>query len=120
MCRFALINDFSLIEQQHIAALFCLIQIRGTPEDQHAVIGESVHHPPQFAAGDRIDSHTRLIEQQHLRLPEQCAGQPELLFHAAGEFARHAAGKTGQVSKGQQAVKNSLLFMVRQAAQFGI
>ncbi|MNT01595.1 hypothetical protein D3C72_1360670 [compost metagenome] len=86
--RCAAEQQFPFIEQQHFTALFRFVQIGSAPQDQHAVVGQLMHHAPQLAARDRIDADAGLIEQQHLRLPDQRTSQPKLLLHAARQFAR--------------------------------
>ena len=100
--------------------MFGLIKIRGAPEDQHAVVGQFMHHTPQFAARDRIDAHPRLIQQQHLGLAYQRTGQPQLLLHAAGKLAGQAIGKVSEIGKFQQLLEGSLARFAGDAAQIGI
>ncbi|MOA16930.1 hypothetical protein D3C78_1371630 [compost metagenome] len=44
--RCAAEQQFPFVKQQHFAALFGFVQIRGAPQDQHAVVGQFMHHAP--------------------------------------------------------------------------
>src|SRR5690606_24674660 len=48
---------------------------------------------PQLPSRQRIDADARLVEQQHGRTREQCAREPKLLLHPAGEPPRESAGE---------------------------
>ena len=118
--RFALIEQFAFIHQQHVAALFCFVEVGGAPEDQHPVTRQLVHHLPQLAAGNRVHAHAGFIQQEHLRFAHQRAGQPQLLLHPAGKFARQPVGERAEGSKRQQTLEGFLPGFAGNAAQIGI
>ena len=52
------------------------------------MLPQLLEQPAHLDAGPRIEAAGRLVEQQHLRLVQQHAGQAEALRHAARQ-ARH-------------------------------
>ena len=52
---------------------------------------------PELAARDGIDAGRRLVEQDHIRLVHQGAGESELLLHAAGQPIGQARSKLGEL-----------------------
>ena len=66
-----------------------------------ALAGELVHHFPQFAPGDGVDTDSRLVEQEQLRRAQQGAGQAEFLFHAAREPSGLPVGELVQPHAGE-------------------
>src|SRR3546814_12215593 len=74
----------------------------GRPAYGHPSVGQRLHHAPQILTADRIDTDTRFIEQQDSRPGHQCAGETQLLLHAAGELARQASGKGGKTCEVEQ------------------
>ena len=46
------------------------------------------HRVLQVRAGQRVERAERLVEQQHLRLHRQRAGDADALLHAAGDLRR--------------------------------
>ena len=57
-------------------------------EHAHAVAirTDAIDEVPELPAREWIDARGGLIEDQQLRIVDQCATQSELLFHAAGEL----------------------------------
>src|SRR3546814_1150950 len=72
------------------------------PDYGHPFVGQRLHHAPQILTADRIDTDTRFIEQQDSRPGHQCAGETQLLLHAAGELARQASGKGGKTCRSEE------------------
>ena len=118
--RLALIEQFAFVHQQHVPALFRFVEVGGAPEDQHPVARQLVHHLPQLAAGNRVYADAGLVQQQHLRLAHQRAGQPQLLLHPAGELARQPVGERAERGKLQQAREGFLPRFAGDAAQVGV
>jgi hypothetical protein len=103
--RTAAVLQAAFVHQQHFAAQLGLVQIGGAPQHRHAAIGQTADHAPQLAARDGVHSDTGFIQQQDARRTQQGAGQPQFLFHAAGQLAGQPVGKAGQIGKRQQAFK---------------
>ena len=118
--RLALIKQFTLVHQQHVPALFGFVEVGGAPEDQHPVARQLVHHLPQLAARNRIHADAGLVQQQHLRLAHQRAGQPQLLLHPAGELARQPVGERAERGELQQPGEGFLPGFAGDAAQVGV
>ena len=81
-----------------------LVHVGGA--DDHAqvlVVDQLPHDLPLVAPRQRIDAHAGLVQQQQVRRAHQRAGQPQLLFHAAGQLAGRAAAEARQVGHLQQA-----------------
>ena len=58
---------------------------------QHGVaelLVDGHHRVLQMRTGERIERAEWLVEQQHLRLHRERAGEPDALLHAAGDFRR--------------------------------
>jgi hypothetical protein len=75
---------------------------------------------PELAPRQRIDAHRRLVEQQQLGRSHQCAGEAELLLHAARELAGRAIGEAGEVGHRQQPLVALAAFLARYAVQVGV
>ena len=118
--RLALIKQFAFVHQQHVPALFRFVEVGGAPEDQHSVARQLVHHLPQFAARNGVYADAGLVQQQHFRLANQRAGQPQLLLHPAGELARQPVGERAEGGKLQQAREGFLPRFAGDAAQVGV
>ena len=52
-------------------------------QDRLAHLAQLLEQPAHLDAGPRVEAAGRLVEQQHLRLVQQHAGQAEPLRHAA-------------------------------------
>src|SRR3546814_5622790 len=87
----SVIGEPPFVEQQHAVAAFGFVEIGGRPDYGHPFVGQRLHHAPQILTADRIDTDTRFIEQQDSRPGHQCAGETQLLLHAAGERASQAS-----------------------------
>jgi hypothetical protein len=96
-CRAALAKALSGMHQDHLVTALRLVEIGRAQQHAHALL---LHLPvddgPKLAAGYRVDTHRRLIQQQQARRAHQRAGQPELLLHAARQAAGQAARERGQ------------------------
>ena len=70
-------------------------QVRG---DEHgpALRGQVLHERADPVDALRVEPVDRLVEQQHLRVAQQGAGQAEPLLHAERELADRLAGDAGQ------------------------
>ncbi len=88
--RAAFEQQLAFVEEIDPLAVFGFVEIGGGPQDPDAFAGQLFDHRPQLAAGDRIDAHSRLVEQHQFRRAHQRAGQPQLLLHPAGEIARQS------------------------------
>ena len=78
--------DLAQMHQRDAMAALRFVEIRRGDEDREAVGRQMRERVPEFAARNRIDAGRRLVEQQHLRLRDQRAGQRQLLLHAAAEL----------------------------------
>ena len=66
-----------------------LLDVVGDEDDRRPLLGpERQHVVGELAAGDLVERRERLVEQQHLGLGDQRAGQRDAHGHAAGELRR--------------------------------
>ena len=71
-----------------------------------AAFGPDAQHLQVHAlAGDLVQRAERFVQQQHVRLQHQGAGDRRALLHAAGQFAGKGAGEPGQADQFQQLVR---------------
>ena len=57
---------------------------------------------PEVAAGDRVETERRLVEEHHLRVGEQGAGDLQAAAHAAAVGPDDIVGALGQPDRGEQ------------------
>jgi hypothetical protein len=115
--RLAREQQAALTEQKHRVACLRLVKIGCAPDHGDALIGEFMHHFPQFAPGNGVDADSRFVEQKQLRCAQKGAGQPEFLLHAAREPAGQAFREPLQVGEGQQPLEGSRPFLSGYAPQ---
>ncbi len=82
-----------LVQQRDARAPLRLVEVRRRHHDGEPVAEELRQQLPELAPRDRIDAGRRLVEQQHLRLVDERAGERQLLLHAARQAI--GAGATG-------------------------
>ena len=73
------------MQQNDFVTALRLVKIGGAHEHRNTLFLESLDDLPEFAAGDGIDAHRRLVQEEQLRGTQQGASDAELLFHAAGQ-----------------------------------
>ena len=72
------------MQHDDVGAALGLLEIGRAEKHGEMLDGHQVVHDlPQLATRQRVDADRRLIEEQQLRRAYQCAGEPELLLHAA-------------------------------------
>src|SRR3546814_15733015 len=74
----SVIGEPPFVEQQHAVAAFGFVETGGRPDYGHPFVGQRLHHAPQILTADRIDTDTRIIEQQDSRPGHPCAGETQL------------------------------------------
>jgi len=79
------LEDAPLVHEGHPVAPLGLVEIRRGHQHRHPLAGEPDQRVPELAPRDGVDAGGGLVEQQHLRLRHQRAGQRELLLHAAAQ-----------------------------------
>ena len=109
-CRLANIRRRS--RGKHPAVIHCgqpveafrLLHIGGSHEHAHmrAAGADRVDEFPELPPRQRIDAGRRLVEDQQVRVMDESAAEPELLFHAAGQGAHGAIGKGRKSRRRQQ------------------
>ena len=112
-------NQLAPVEHQAVFKLLGLFHVgRGHQQRQLRALAAYVFDQlPKAPPRQRVNASGGLIENQQIRLVDQCAAQPELLFHAARELARRAIGKALQVSRLEQLLHALFAFFFRQAEQ---
>ena len=113
-------QDAPRVHQANVVAELGLVQVGRAPHDGHATPGQFAYHAPQLAPGDGIHAHAGLVQKQHLGRPQEAAGQPQLLFHAAGELARQTVRETGQIREGQHLGEAFLTRLPHDIAEIGV
>ncbi|GDX91751.1 hypothetical protein LBMAG46_17580 [Planctomycetia bacterium] len=68
-------------------------------DDSFAHLSESSEEISDFDAGAGVQSAGGLIQQQHLRVVQQCAGQSDALSLSAGQFVDHGIAFEGHIDK---------------------
>ena len=74
----------ALVQQGDAGAALGFIEVRSRHQDRDARCQKLRQQLPEFATRNRINTGRGFVEQNHLRLVHQRAGQGEFLFHAAG------------------------------------
>src|SRR6478735_10027703 len=69
-----------------------LLELRGDEDDGHALAGELGDELLDLGLGADVDAASGLVEDQHLGLGDQPAGQQHLLLVASGEVAHQRVG----------------------------
>src|SRR3546814_20468369 len=103
--RFAAEEKTNLVEEEDGIATLRLVEIGGGPDDADALSRQGLHHGPEFPPRDRVDADARLVQEQQGRRPQERAGEPELLLHAAGQPPGQAARERSQSGEAQQPVE---------------
>ena len=84
--RRALGDDPGLVhDHQPVAQLLGLVHVVGGEDQRHTLLFEPEQSIPQHVPRLRVETGGRLVEQQHLRLVDQAAGDGEPALHAAGQ-----------------------------------
>ena len=95
-------QQLAAMDQCQAMASLGLVEIGGGDEDRHLLLLKLIENPPEIPPRHRINAVGRLVEEEYLGCVDQRAGQPEFLFHAAGQVARQAATKRRQIAEGQE------------------
>ncbi len=82
-------KDLSLIHGHQPVEALCLLHIGGRDDHAHrrAVAADIVDQLPELPARQGIHAGGGFVENQKIGVMDQRAAEPDLLFHAAGEFA---------------------------------
>ena len=73
-------------------------------DDGPALVREAAQQAAQPGDAGRVEPVGRLVEQQHLRVPEQRRSQAQALAHAQGEPAHPPPGGRGEIDLSQDLV----------------
>src|SRR5258708_34035750 len=92
------VKDFlSFVQQNHCLAKLGFIQVSGAPYDPNPTGNQFLNNLPKITPGDWVDAYPRLIQQYKLRLADQGATKPKLLFHPAEQHTHFSTLKSFQV-----------------------
>ena len=102
--RPALLDDAALVDDRDaVAHVLRLLEVVGAQDDRHAVaLSQRADDLPEVAAGDRVEAERRLVEEHHLRVGEQGAGDLQPPAHAAAVGPHDVVGAIGQPDGGEQ------------------
>jgi len=78
---------------------------------------DAVDKFPELAAGKRIHTGGGLIQDQQIRVMDECTAQSQFLLHTAGKLARGAVCEGSQAGTGQQLLDAPLPLFTRLAEQ---
>ena len=98
-----------LVQQHDPRAPLGLVQVRRGHDDREATREELGQQLPELAARHGIDARGRLVEQEHLRLVDERAGQGELLLHATREPIGAPRAKRRQLGHVQETIARGLI-----------
>ena len=74
-------------DQDPVGQLLGLVQVVGGQQDRGVLqVGQAVHEVVELAPGVRVEPGGRLVEEQHLRPPDDADGHVEPAPLAAGEL----------------------------------
>ncbi|CAD5377913.1 hypothetical protein OF001_U250010 [Pseudomonas sp. OF001] len=103
LLRGALLLDAALVEEHHLAGnLAGEVHLVGDQQHGAAFLGQRTDHVEHFLDHLRIERRGRLVEQDHLGLHAQGAGDGRALLLAAGQLGRVAVALGGDADLGQQ------------------
>ena len=108
----ALVDDDDLVGDLHRLLLVVRHDDRGHVD----LLVQAPQPVAQLLAHARVESAERLVEQQHLRLDRQRAGERHPLALAAGQLRRVAVRPAGQVHQREQLVDALLDLGLRRLA----
>src|SRR5690606_34732341 len=76
----------------------CLFHVGRGDDDAHSwpPSANSIDELPELATRKRVNACRRLIKDHEIGIVDQCAAQPELLFHAARELSRLPISERGE------------------------
>ena len=103
--RAALGDDLGLVhDDEPVAQLLGLVHVVGRQDERHAALLEPVQAVPQQVAGLRVEAGRRLVEEQHVGLVDQRAGDRQAPLHAARQRLDLVVGALGQLGELEQLV----------------
>ncbi|CAD5916190.1 protein of unknown function [Streptomyces sp. KY70] len=83
----------------------CLVQVVQDDADGHAVgVGEIAYEIEDLHLVAQVEIGRRFVEQQHVGVLRQAAGEPDALQLTAGEALDAAIGEVGEVGDGERVV----------------
>ena len=89
--------NLSVVDDRDAAAVFGLIEVMRGHENRNAdFLAELADVVPDGAAGLRIEAGGRFVEEQHLGMMHQAAGDFEAALHAAGKSPHDRFAAIGQ------------------------
>jgi hypothetical protein len=74
----------------------------GDHDHRHSFLGQLAHHPQDFVAQFRVQRAGRFVEEHHLRLHGQGAGDGHALLLSAGKLRRISVRLVFQADLGEQ------------------
>lgn len=90
-------------EQQAVAALGFVHDVRGDEDRRAALFGEAVEEVPEVAAQDGVEADGRFVEDEQFGCAEQGDGEGDAGALASGEPACEGVGVRGEVDVGDGA-----------------
>ena len=106
-------------EGQPVEALG-LVHVGRGDDRRHPLRHHLVDDEPELAARDRVDAERRLVEEQHLRLVDEGAGEAELLLHAARELAGEAVAERAEVREREEPLEARRALGSRHPVEVGV
>ena len=95
-------HQLPFVQNGDAVGLVGFFQQVGRQHDRHALlVAQRVQVVPQIAAGARVETGARLVEQQQSRMVEQPLGQLDAPPQPAGERLDPLAGAIGQPKPGE-------------------
>ena len=114
-------QNLPFIQYIHKIAAFCLVHVGRADQYAEPFTAHKIEqHRPQFLTGKRVDTYGRLVQQEQLGGTDKGTGQPQLLFHAAGESARLSVPEFVQIRHVQQIGQTFFSILPGKAVQIGV
>ena len=103
------------------AAKLRLVHVGGADEDRKPFFpGQLLQDVPKLAAGQRVDAHRRLVQEQKVGRAHEGTGQPQLLLHAAGQLSRQPFREFRQSRHFQKMGESCLSCLLRHAVEIRV
>ena len=111
----------AVIDGQQMVEALGLLHVRSGDQHTHlrALAANTLDQLPELVTRQRIDASGGLVEDQQVRVVDQCATQPKFLLHAAGQFARRPLTKLAKARTAQQFGNTGFTFCLGLAKQAG-
>ena len=109
----------AVIHRNQVIETLRLFHIGGRHQHTHILLAfaDTVDKLPELGAGEGINPGGRFVEDQQFRIVDQCAAQPELLFHPAGKFPRRAVTERSKPGTGKEIINPQTALFLRLTEQ---